>query len=123
MTAAYREPVPFAVMEARIRARQDAGRAHREVMRRRRIARQVAWARERAATARYVDAARDDAALISRAAALAEARATARGELAGLVADQERDERYGTRIPRRPWLLSLQAPTRYGTPLGELIPA
>ena len=64
----------------------------------------------------------EDAALIARAHALHQARATVHGELAALVVEQERDERF-TAFARDRWMLSLDDTDQYGRPLYEVIAA
>ena len=64
----------------------------------------------------------EDAALIARAYALDAARATVHGELAALVADQERDERL-SHLARDRWMLSLDDTDQYGRSLYEVIAA
>lgn len=71
---------------------------------------------------RKMDLSEDDA-LIQRAQILERARTEATGELAELIQEQERDERWGHRIPNRPWLQSLDAPDRYGRVLLETFEA
>lgn len=61
-----------------------------------------------------------DHALIRRAEELATIRATVTGELAELVREQEKDERWGHRIST-PWLVSLDAPDAYGRELYDTL--
>lgn len=63
----------------------------------------------------------EDAGLIHRADALAEARAAADGELAALIAEQARDDR-AVRVGSR-WMVSLDSTDRFGRPLAEVIAA
>jgi hypothetical protein len=65
----------------------------------------------------------EDAALVARADRLEAARkATYDGELAALVAEQARDERFATWARDR-WMVSLDATDQYGRPLYERIAA
>lgn len=64
----------------------------------------------------------EDAGLIDRASTLAAARANAEGELAALVADQERDDRLG-HLARDRWMVSLDSNDQYGRPLYETVAA
>lgn len=65
----------------------------------------------------------EDAALIARDRELQQARGlAAAGELAALVAEQIRDERFAT-VARDRWMLSLDDVDRYGRPLYEVIAA
>jgi hypothetical protein len=61
----------------------------------------------------------EDQALIERDRALTEARNTAAGELAAVVADQQLDERIG-HLARDRWMVPLDSTDRYGRPLHEL---
>jgi hypothetical protein len=62
-----------------------------------------------------------DLSLIRRAEELAQVRAVATGELAELIREQERDEKFGQRMPKRPWILSLDQRDQFGRELIETL--
>lgn len=110
------ERVLLEEMSARIRERQEAGRLHREEMYQRKLAQDQSHRRRKAVS----KAIAEDVALGRHAALLASAKASATGELAALVAEQERDERSSIGSSR---LVRLDALDRYGRSLYETLEA